>query len=399
MTNKKKITLVTTRFPWPLTNGFANKNYWLIRGLSKKYDIDLHVIQNYAVSKSDIAQIKSFCKTINIFQPSLIDMAIGIAISFIKDRPFQLALYRSSKAMSRIRVSLANADLAFVSVVRGIQYVFDYDGPIVCDYADSLGQIYTRDAHHLSSIMRLIYMEEGRRMAKYEKLSIQRVNQALFFNEDEVKNYGATNIRLVPHGVNPDLFKIEDVDTSCADGVVIFGKMNFQPNVQSVFWFVNHVLEILPSPIKLYVIGADPSPKLLRLTNENPRVKVLGFIENPYPLIRGAIANISPIQMGGGIQNKVIEGLACGALGILSPLAAIPMKDIEKSGLVVCKCPEDWAETIVRAYSEPRYFDSNRALGKNYASKYFSWEAYCENVNNSIVNAMQLIPAEGDFNG
>lgn len=399
MNNKKKITLVTTRFPWPLTNGFANKNYWLIRGLSKKFDIDLYVIQHYAVTKSDIAQIESFCKEIKIFRPSPIDIVIGIVISLLRDWPFQLALYRSSRAMACIRNSLVNANLAFVSVIRSIQYVYEYHGPIVCDFADSLGQIYTRDACHLPLFKRWVYMEEGRRMAKYEKLSIRRVSQALFFNFDEVKYYESSNISLVPHGVNPDLFEIEDIDSACSDGVVIFGKMNFEPNVQSVFWFVNYVLDKLPGHIKLYVIGADPSAHLLRLAKENPRVKVLGFIENPYPLIRGAIANISPIQMGGGIQNKVIEGLAIGALGILSPLAAIPMKDIEKSGLVVCKTTKDWVETIIHAYVEPRYYDSNRALGREYASAYFSWGAYCKNVNNSIVKATRLFSLEGNCNG
>lgn len=397
MNNKLKITLITTRFPWPLTNGFANKNYWLIKGLSKKFDIDLNVIQHHVVSESDFKQIKPFCKTINVFRPSLIDIVIGLVISLWKDWPFQLALYRSSKAISCIRNSLSNANLALVSVIRGIQYVSEYDGPIVCDFADSLGQIYLRDARRLPLIKRLIYMEEGRRMAKYEKSSISHVDQALFFNVDEAKYYGASNISISPHGVNPDLFEIKDVDTQCSDGVVIFGKMNFEPNAQSVFWFVKHVLHLLPSHIKLYVIGADPSANLVRLGNENPRVKVLGFVENPYPLIRGAIANISPIQMGGGIQNKVIEGLAIGALGILSPLAAIPMKNIEKSGLVVCRAPKEWVDTIKQAYSTPGYYDENRALGRDYAQAYFSWDAYCENVNNSIGKAIRLSSLGGNF--
>ena len=38
---KKDINIITTRFPWPRNNGFANKNYWLIKNLSKIYNVHL----------------------------------------------------------------------------------------------------------------------------------------------------------------------------------------------------------------------------------------------------------------------------------------------------------------------------------------------------------------------
>jgi glycosyltransferase involved in cell wall biosynthesis len=194
------------------------------------------------------------------------------------------------------------------------------------------------------------------------------------------------------------LFDIENIDLRCSDGVVIFGKMNFEPNVQSVFWFANHVLEKLPPHIKLYVIGTEPSSRLFRLAHLNPRIEIMGFIENPYPLIKGAIANISPIQMGGGIQNKVIEGLAIGALGLLSPLAARPMKNIEASGLIVCKTPEDWVNIIIRASKNPEFYGKNRLVGREYARANFSWEAYCRDIKSGIIKALESIP-EGNSNG
>jgi glycosyltransferase involved in cell wall biosynthesis len=180
------------------------------------------------------------------------------------------------------------------------------------------------------------------------------------------------------------LFTLDAIDTKYADGVVIFGKMNFEPNVNSVEWFVKNVLPFLPNHIKLYVIGAEPSVRITNLAQKNSRIIVTGFISNPYPLMRGAIANLCPIQIGGGIQNKVLEGLAIGALGLISPLAAAPMPEIECSGLVVCDEPKEWLRIILEAESNPQKFDSNRNIGRSYALKHFSWEAYSKAVNNSI---------------
>ena len=396
----KNLTLITTRFPWPLTNGFANKNYWLIKGLSDGYAIDLHVIQRAPVPKGDLDRIRGYCKSVNVYRPSLLNIAYGFFRALIKNEPIQFSLFYSSKAMRAISLDIRTTDVALFSVIRSAQYLpNNFFGPVVFDLADSLGQIYVRDATNFSFMKRLVYVEEGRRMIMYEKSIVKRANQIFFFNPNEAATYKSPKVAVVPHGVDSQLFDIENVDLRCSDGVVIFGKMNFEPNIQAVLWFFNNVLNRLPSHIKLYVIGAEPSGHLLRLARLNQRVEILGFIENPYPLIKGAIANISPIQMGGGIQNKVIEGLAIGALGLVSPLAAVPMKSIEASGLIICRTPEEWVSAIVQASVNPRFYDRNRLMGREYAKAHFSWEAYCKEVKAGIAGALEPVSFGGNSNG
>lgn len=387
----KKLVLVTTRFPWPLTNGFSNKNYWLIRGLSEEFSIDLHVIQRQPVSSFDIEKIGGYCQSVRVYHPGVFDLLIGLVHVVVKDLPVQLALFRSAEAQDVIRSSLQGADVALSSVIRGVQYLDNYSGPIVCDLADSLGQLYTRDAEKLSGIKRLVYREEGRRMLKYEKAVVQRAGQTLFFNANEAAQYASARVVVAPHGVDSRLFEVGAIDARFCDGVVIFGRMNFEPNVHAAEWFVENVLDRLPSHIRLYVVGACPSPRVIRLADLNPRVVVTGFVEDPYPLLRGAIASVCPIQMGGGIQNKVIEGLAVGAMGLVSPLAAQPMLDIESSGLVVCDTPEKWARLILDVQQNPHSYETNRSMGREYARKHFSWTAYARTVKRCISLAAEQL--------
>jgi glycosyltransferase involved in cell wall biosynthesis len=168
--------------------------------------------------------------------------------------------------------------------------------------------------------------------------------------------------------------------------------MNFEPNVHATEWFVEKVLGLLPDYIRLYVVGADPSPRVIKLSERNPRVVVTGFVEDPYPMLRGALACICPIQIGGGIQNKVIEGLAVGAVGVVSPLAAQPMQEIDRSGLTVCDTPQQWADVIMKIQGDPHSFESYRSLGRQYAREHFSWESYAIAVKQSIVQATNRHP-------
>lgn len=382
--SKKKLVLITTRFPWPLTNGFANKNYWLIRGLSDEYDIDLHVIQNSSVPENYLGSVEKYCHSIKLYKPNFLDLTYGFILSLIKDLPFQLALFRSSIAQKSIDADISVSEVALCSVIRGVHYLDRYTGTLVCDLADSLGQVYRRDSIKFSGLKKLIYKEEGRRMLKYERAVVCRAGHSLFFNSREASYHADKAVSVAPHGVDPKLLSLETSSPDYADGVVIFGKMNFEPNVHAVEWFAENVLPSLPDHIKLYVVGADPSVRIAKLANQNSRVVVTGFVVDPYPSVRGAIANICPIQMGGGIQNKVIEGLAIGALGLVSSLAADPMPELKSSGLIVCDSPDQWVQAILAAYANREDFDLNRDMGRQYARKHFSWEAYINAVKKSI---------------
>jgi len=110
----------------------------------------------------------------------------------------------------------------------------------------------------------------------------------------------------------------------------------------------------------------------------------MGFIENPYPLIRGSIASICPIQTGGGIQNKAIESLAVGAITIVSPLAAAAMDAIESGGLIVCNEPLAWADKIIDISKNPEMYALKRKLGPIYVRNHFSWSAYAAAINDRI---------------
>lgn len=389
---KKTLVLVTTRFPWPLTNGFASKNYWLIRGLCDKYDIDLHVIQFNEVGSQEAAKVAPYCRSINIYKPNFFDIVFGILRSFFLDYPIQIGLYYSFGAKTSIKKNLESCDVSICSVIRSAQFLGGYIGPVIYDLADSLGQVYLRDATKYRGVKKIVYREEGRRMAKYERSVVGRKGEVVFFNAMESQFYQMPNVSQVPHGVNPALFEITESSSQCSDGVVIFGKMNFEPNVNAVNWFADNVLSLLPESISLYVVGVSPSPSLLKLSLENPRVKVMGFIENPYPLIRGSIASICPIQTGGGIQNKAIESLAVGAITIMSPLAAAAMNDIESGGLIVCDEAIAWAEKIVDISKNPEMYALNRKLGPTYVQDHFSWNAYAAAINDRIECQQNINP-------
>lgn len=98
---------------------------------------------------------------------------------------------------------------------------------------------------------------------------------------------------------------------SLNDEFVLFGNWARADNSEGAIWLLNGLPQYLSDPITVNIIGKHfPIEKLL--VSEKIKVNVLGFVDNPYPMISKSKAMFSPLFTGAGIKVKVIESLACG---------------------------------------------------------------------------------------
>jgi glycosyltransferase involved in cell wall biosynthesis len=324
-----------------------------------------------------------------IHKPSRLFVLYRLVVALFKGDPLQCALYDSPSAIRKINKGLQDADVAVCSVIRTASYIMNFSGPKIFDLADSLGQVYLHNKKYSTGLQKLAYTVEAPRLLRLEKNIISKAQAVFFFNKNEASYFGQNQaVHTVAHGVNPKLFSVETEEQTFSDGVTIIGKMNVAHNVDMVRWFGINVMPLLPDKIKLFIIGSDLSPDIISLSRRNPRIVLTGFLDDPYPAIRSSIACICPMQTGGGIQNKLIEGLAVGAVVISSSRAVSAFPNIHDSGIIVCDAPFAWASAIIEINENPSKFVVNKLKGREYARKYFSWAAYEETMINTINSSL-----------
>lgn len=388
MESKRKIVLVTSRFPFPMVGGFEIKNYHLIRELSKDYEVSAHFIQRRRPCESDIKALENYC-SVQVHKPSMLGIFVRMVINIFAGKPLQNALYSSGKAKSAIERDLISADAAVCSVIRTCDYIESYDRPKFYDLADSLWQLYKNNFPISKGWRRFAFRIEASRLQRKELQLVRDSNGVLFFNQREAEFYkGARNVHVVPHGVSEGVFECVDLNPQYADGLSFIGKLNVAHNVDMVLWFSKYVLPLLPNHVRLYLIGSSPSSKLQALANSDSRIVIVGFLDDPYPVIRSSIASICPLQTGGGIQNKIIESLACGAITIASRKAMAPFDHPEDSGILVCDTPEEWVRTINELLGKPQRHQFRREIGRSYAMARYSWKVYGDIVRRLIRDAI-----------
>jgi glycosyltransferase involved in cell wall biosynthesis len=192
-----------------------------------------------------------------------------------------------------------------------------------------------------------------------------------------------SRIRVIPNGVDLGYF-------SPAEGprdpqtLVISGKMSYHANVTAVVRFVQDVMPKIWSElpgVRLLIVGKDPPGEVRRLgvawdNGQSPvpemngshetRVQITGTVEDIRPFLRRATVAVAPILYGAGIQNKVLEALACGLPVVATPGAVSALGARPGHDLLVARDAGELAAATLSLLRNPelraRLGDAGRAL-------------------------------------
>jgi len=133
------------------------------------------------------------------------------------------------------------------------------------------------------------------------------------------------------------------------------------------------VLSHLNKEIQFLVIGGFATPEIIQLEKDYENIKILGFVEDPYVIIRSCICNVAPMQSGGGLQTKILMSMALESIVILSKLSSFAIEGIENDfNAIIEDNPSEIAEKINLIYSNPELFLNMRSEAKKLIENNYS---------------------------
>lgn len=379
--NKKKCLIVLPRPLFPNVSGYAKKNYNLVKILSKHYDLKLIVICEKELLPEEMDFYNSYCYSYNVCIFSKWRYYLNSLLALFSSKPLQVGYFYFPKVQKIVTDKIVDCDIAVGCLLRTIKYIENSPVKVirVFEMVDSVALIYSKAKGKTSSLFwKFIYSVESRRLEKYEKRYIQKSNVTFLVNQEEcniLQKYG--NVKWVPHGVNEDLFKYDIENYEIKNYVSFIGKMDYQPNIDAVKWYLENVQSKIDDKVGFLIIGADPTDELYSIAKKFKNVKITGFVDNPFILLCSGIAVVAPMQTGGGIQNKVLEAMALGKVNIISTLTAKSIVDAKDGEhFIIADTPEQYCETIISVKSNP---DKYKQIGKNarkHISDKFTWKAF-----------------------
>ena len=186
----------------------------------------------------------------------------------------------------------------------------------------------------------------------------------------------AGRVAVIRNGVDSNYFAPMRTHENPAE-IVFCGKMSYFPNVSGVLRFYHEVFPGIRQErpdVTFKVVGSNP-PDAIKQLADDPGVQVTGFVPDIRPHLAAATVVACPLEIGVGIQNKVLEAMAMGKPVVATSVSCegIPGA-LDGTHLVKADDSNEMAEAILSLIRHPA---RGRALGENacrLVRDQYSWE-------------------------
>jgi glycosyltransferase involved in cell wall biosynthesis len=379
-----RILHISPNFPWPSNDGgkIVTSNFL---NLIKDYDIELDFI---CINKSDVNSEllqQNNLEADSVFIDFSISSKWSLAKSLVLNKPILIHKFFNRNFLEFIKSKLSNKtyDLIHFESLHTVYYAFEllelFNGPMVLRLHNIESQILERLAYEtLNPVLKRVFLWESTKINRLEIEAYQRIRNITFISQDDliksgIKDIPQTNPFVATAGVEFNLFK--GILPPTSNNILYIGSMDWLPNEKAVLWFVENVfLEIQKEfpETKLYIVGKNPSKKILTLKGDN--IIVTGLVDNVVDYINLCSISIVPIFIGGGMRVKILELMAAGRAIVSTTIGAEGIIYRNNEDILIADTKEEFFQKIKYLLESP---NKRIDMGKNArinVQKNYSWK-------------------------
>ncbi len=389
-----KILVVLPRFPYPLEKGDKLRAYHQIRCLAKNNDVSLFCVSHNAVADKDIEQLKPYCSSIKVVKPSKITLFFSILKAFFSIDSLQVGGYWNTKKirMEYLRFEREQRpDVLYCQMIRTMEWVKKSKVPKVLDFQDCLSKNVERRMYKAKGLERkmLHYEFKMLRSCEYDAFSVYDAFTIISCpDRDAIPHRRNDEIAVLPNGVDTTHFYPRTCEKHC--DVLFCGNMHYPPNIDAALYLAKEVMPLVwkeRPTTKLMLAGANPVSAVRNLQSD--RVAVTGWVEDMTDCYAKAKLFVAPMQIGTGLQNKLLEAMAMKLPCITSTLANNALCANEQTQVAIAHTPQEYADKILQLLTDSDKAATLARNGYDYVLAKYTWDTYTAELE-QILNSVRI---------
>ncbi len=379
---RRRLLVLTPRFPYPPVGGDRLRIYQLCKHLSEDHDLSLLSMCESQEEMSYQLPSDGVYKHVERVLHSKARRLLGCLRVLPSRTPLQIGYYRNPEFTQRLKALLPSYDSVLAHLIRTGDYVRNYPGTKVLEMTDAISLAYTRTrTAGLSNPLRLLaYRIEEGRLLNYERSIVNVFDLTLVVSPVDRDFLAAgtascEKMLVCANGVDTQALKLN----YSPDGrtIVFIGNNTAYHNIDALLFFADQVFPRIRSihPAAIFKIVGSLHPRLQAKLARRTGIVTTGRVANIADAVRNASVGVCPIRFGAGIQNKLLEYMA---LGIPAVTSAIGLEGIEATPgihLLVASNIEEWSDQVSNLLLNQNLGAAMVPAARAFVEQHHSWSS------------------------
>lgn len=399
-----KLLIVSSRSPWPPRTADAMTVDRLIRFLHQRG----HTVHLICFVESDEQEqalhdgLRDACHHIETVRLPKWRSYWNTATSLPGRLPMQVAYYESA-AMHRLierRVAEEGYDVVYTHLIRMAEYTRDLAIPKVMGVQISQALNLSRMVGHSGDPLRkLFYRIEVAKVRPYEAMASADFDRVFLCGPSDIAAIEETaplpNALVCPHGQDvPPLERVRAANRE-SGAIVITGVMSTYTNVDAASWFAEKVFPLIEKEVpdaSFWIVGRDPQ-RSLRALARPPKVVVTGEVPDVSDWLCKAQVAVAPLRIGAGMQNKLIQAMACELPVVATRVANEGIGGTPEEHLLLRDDAEGIATAIIELLRDDAKRERLGTAARRFVEANWTWEAHFLKLEEVLFEVAGISPA------
>ena len=378
---KKRLLILTPRFPYPVVGGDRLRIFQVSKALSQRFSLTLLSLCDTRSELNMSLPIDGvFDRVERVYLPRPRSYFNTLS-ALVNNTPFQIAYYRSAAFAQAVDRLLPEHDGVLSHLIRCAEYVKNTSKPKILEMTDAISLNYerVRKLKNVGGFKGYVYRHEATRLLAYEKLIINTFDLSVLVSETD-KDYLVgrrhhDRVLVCSNGVELDhLFFKERSDSKPV--IVYIGNMISMQNMDACLYFAKHVMPLLIKRINatFRVVGRisdSDASKLRSFAN----VEVTGPVDDVCAAVADARIGVCPVRLAAGVQNKVLEYMALGLPVVTSSIGLEGLDAKPERDLLVADSEEGYVIAINRIWQDTSLRSKLAINGRSYVENHHKWDS------------------------
>ena len=373
----------------PLDSGGKIRSYHILRELARNHPVTyfgFHAEQENAAQRQ-LEQVfdRVICVPLRLPKAKSASELLEYAGGAFSSQPYNIRKYCRPEVVRELRSLLAGSE-------------FDV---LVCDFLIPAGAVswelpipkvlFTHNVEALiwkrhyevarNPLWKLLSWREWRTMSRAERNYLQKADHVLAVSGADRDSFAEiippNKLTVVPTGVDVEYFR--PVENETENTLVFTGSMDWLPNEDGVYYFVQEILPKIQRHIpdvRLNVVGRKPSARLQALAADNPNhIRLTGWVDDIRPHLAQGAVSVVPLRIGSGTRLKIFEAMAMGKAVVSTTIGAEGLPVQHGTEIILADASDAFAQAVVTLLRDR---DTRRALGRTareLVETKYSWAA------------------------